>query len=144
MPDGWKLVPVEPTPAMIEAAADFHANGKWDVSDDSVFGGIYKAMLENAPKIDVALKGKADGNVLYSAVPTPPAETKARPSDPLKIAIDGYTLSTQVTHNWCRVYISPPDSPTHCVALTHAKAAQLRDYLNYTLPASPSPGLEGK
>jgi hypothetical protein len=39
----------EPTLEMIAAAAEFHANGCWNASDESIFGGIYKAMRAAAP-----------------------------------------------------------------------------------------------
>lgn len=42
---GYVLVPREPTPAMINAASEFHADGCWNASDASVFGGIYRAMI---------------------------------------------------------------------------------------------------
>lgn len=38
----------EPTPSMIDAAGDFHANGEWNASDESCFGGIYSAMIDAA------------------------------------------------------------------------------------------------
>jgi len=48
----YVLAPVNPTAKMIKAAADYHANGKWTVADDSFFGGHYKAMLLAAPVLN--------------------------------------------------------------------------------------------
>jgi len=31
---------------MIDAAGDYHENGKWDASDNSFFGGLFKAMRD--------------------------------------------------------------------------------------------------
>ncbi len=48
-PPGFVLVPKEPTQAMIEAAGDYHANGKWTVADSDIYGGMWRAMLAAAP-----------------------------------------------------------------------------------------------
>lgn len=49
IPEGWKLVPLEATEAMIEAAFEFHQNGKWSVADDNLWPGFFKAMAFAAP-----------------------------------------------------------------------------------------------
>ncbi|MDT8853031.1 hypothetical protein RN053_21215 [Pantoea dispersa] len=53
VPDGWKLVPMVPTEAMIMAAQDSE-DVLFDKDDDSFFivdhKEIYRAMLENAPE----------------------------------------------------------------------------------------------
>lgn len=53
LPDGWKLVPMVPTEAMIMAAQDSE-DVLFDKDDDSLFivdhKEIYRAMLENAPE----------------------------------------------------------------------------------------------
>lgn len=43
--EGSVVVPREPTDKMIEAAGDYFSHGKWDASDASLFGGIYRAMI---------------------------------------------------------------------------------------------------
>lgn len=45
IPDGWQLVPVEPTPEMVSAATDSR------VTDDPWPVGVYKAMLAAAPEV---------------------------------------------------------------------------------------------
>jgi hypothetical protein len=45
---GHWIAPNEATPAMIDAAGDFHANGMWSAADDSIYNGIYRAMKQAA------------------------------------------------------------------------------------------------
>lgn len=47
--EGLVVVPKEPSEAMIEAASNFYAYGKWTAADDSIYGGIYAAMIANRP-----------------------------------------------------------------------------------------------
>lgn len=59
---GWKLVPVEPSEAMIDAALDAHANGgPWEspFDHDGFFAEIYRAMLA-ASTPEIALDQYAD------------------------------------------------------------------------------------
>lgn len=64
IPEGWKLVPVEPTPAMVEAAFD---------------------ALPNSP-----LEGRIRTHYrhMLAAAPTPPAQDDERAPDPWHAAID--------------------------------------------------------
>jgi len=50
IPEGWQLVPIEPTPEMLVDGRD--ADFEWSVSDDDRNGlsVIYKAMLSAAPE----------------------------------------------------------------------------------------------
>jgi hypothetical protein len=72
----WKLVPVEPTDAMINAAEAAHANSEFArQTDGQVYGSIYRAMLAAA----TAEAGNAveDRNVWKRVVP--PEEVGAEP-----------------------------------------------------------------
>lgn len=45
IPEGWKLVPLEPTPEMLDALAEYIASNR------SLYeSGLYKAMLAAAPQ----------------------------------------------------------------------------------------------
>ena len=46
IPEGWMLVPKEPTDEMLDAARKYD----WDNPTDPTWGGIYKVMLAAAPK----------------------------------------------------------------------------------------------
>lgn len=50
IPDGWKLVPLEPTLEMKEAAAMYRASCE-DTRLQKTFGGYYRAMLAAAPSV---------------------------------------------------------------------------------------------
>lgn len=45
-----KAVMGEPSGEMLEAAADFHANGKWSAADDDIWTGVFKAMRDQLIK----------------------------------------------------------------------------------------------
>lgn len=53
--DGWKLVPVEPTPMMIDAGLEAMSSG--DAPEDEV-GWVYDAMLKAAPPPPTAGSGE--------------------------------------------------------------------------------------
>lgn len=55
VPDGWKLVPVEPTPEMIDAAAEIDVE-PFDNIDDELCA-IYAAMLAAAPSAPATVQG---------------------------------------------------------------------------------------
>jgi len=50
VPAGWQLVPVEPTPEMVNAGrtTPMPSDSEWDEDDD--YRAVYKAMLAAAPK----------------------------------------------------------------------------------------------
>ena len=48
VPEGYVLVPVEPTPEMVQAGYDASWDG--DVTDEQMFAAVYRAMLAEAPK----------------------------------------------------------------------------------------------
>lgn len=59
VPDGWKLVPTEPTEAMMHAAQDVPA--------PRPYGAVYRAMLATAPAAPAAL-GDAKEKILLAAL----------------------------------------------------------------------------
>ena len=46
VPEGWKLVPIEPTVEIVQAAQDYFAS-----HDEWGFSGVYRAMLAAAPEV---------------------------------------------------------------------------------------------
>ena len=54
VPQGWKLVPVEPTPEMLQAAIQLEADtiNEWD--DEPNHSEIYRAMLASSPQPEAA------------------------------------------------------------------------------------------
>lgn len=50
VPQGWKLVPVEPTLAMIRAGRDTPLAGEADDDSPEDYRGVYRAMLAAAPQ----------------------------------------------------------------------------------------------
>ena len=46
VPEGWQLVPIEPTVEIVQAAQDYFAS-----HDEWGFSGVYRAMLAAAPEV---------------------------------------------------------------------------------------------
>ena len=46
VPEGWKLVPIEPTVEIVQAAQDYFVS-----HDEWGFSGMYRAMLAAAPEV---------------------------------------------------------------------------------------------
>jgi hypothetical protein len=60
----YKLVPIEPTPKMINAAQDLKPVGRWHKQIKEVF----KAMLEASPTTDTVTLSKADYDSMVIAL----------------------------------------------------------------------------
>lgn len=72
IPQGWKLVPVEPTPGMSEAGAystGDNVDGRpvWKATIDEQAAHIYRAMLAAAPTPPVAAENTSAGSVAETA-----------------------------------------------------------------------------
>ena len=76
VPQGWKLVPVEPTLAMIRAGRDTPLAGEADDDSPEDYRCVYRAMLAAAPQPPVARR--PDGDTLRKIA----RETRTSASDP--------------------------------------------------------------
>jgi hypothetical protein len=57
-------------------------------------------------------------------------------SEPLTLAVSGWTFEVKVNDHWAQFAIVTDDDPkvTHYVRLSHKQAHELREYLDHNLP----------
>lgn len=122
VPDGWVLVPVEPTPDMCAAAFE---QQKYDHRRGSITlaSNCYRAMLDAAP--------------MFASTPAQPAPTPAAPDDE---QISLHTITDPVRRAAHEAYANQPDGQGHYVRM-EAVIAAVKSALATAQPAQQEPSI---